>query len=146
MSSKKKQTNEQKFKEKYYLNKDKLKISDCICSVCQSILNEPVVLTCNHIFCLSCFNKVVENNQLICPCCRLRFGSWLRNASRNNKVVDQKLWEIIKEKFAENIRKEAAGNNSKMIFSRKSPTKSFINFFLKNFFSHSSFNKNFKPR
>lgn len=118
MSSKKKQTNEQKFKEKYYLNKDKLKISDVICSVCQSILNQPVVLTCNHIFCLSCFNKVVENNQLICPCCRLRFGSWLRNASRNNKVVDNTLWDIIKEKFADNIRKET-GNSSKPIFSRK---------------------------
>lgn len=120
MSSKKKQTNEQKFKEKYYLNKDKLKITDVICSVCQSILNKPVVLTCNHIFCFTCFNKVVENNQLICPCCRLRFGSWLRNASRNNKVVDNQLWDIIKEKFAENIRKEETdGNQLKPIFSRK---------------------------
>uniref|UniRef100_A0A3B3SIZ5 RING-type E3 ubiquitin transferase n=1 Tax=Paramormyrops kingsleyae TaxID=1676925 RepID=A0A3B3SIZ5_9TELE len=40
------------------------------CPVCMEELEEPVALTCEHTFCLSCLLRSIQNNQRSCPMCR----------------------------------------------------------------------------
>lgn len=82
---------------------EKLQLKDVVCSICQSILIEPVTLPCNHFFCRHCFNGSVENNALCCPLCRLRIGSWLRTATKQKNLVNVELWEYIQSKFSKEI-------------------------------------------
>lgn len=82
---------------------EKLQLKDVVCSICQSILIEPVSLPCNHFFCQRCFNGSVENNALCCPLCRLRIGSWLRTATKQKKLVNVKLWAYIQSNFSKEI-------------------------------------------
>ncbi|XP_053602025.1 E3 ubiquitin-protein ligase RNF168-like [Plodia interpunctella] len=89
--------------ENKLLKLDKLELKDVFCSICHSILVEPVTLPCYHDFCLRCFNGSVENNALCCPLCRLRIGSWLRNATKQKNLVNVDLWDFIKLKFSKEI-------------------------------------------
>ncbi|XP_026324369.1 E3 ubiquitin-protein ligase rnf168-like isoform X1 [Hyposmocoma kahamanoa] len=82
---------------------EKLQLKDVVCSICQSILIEPVTLPCKHYFCQHCFNGSVENNALCCPLCRLRIGSWLRTATKQKNLVNVELWEYIQSKFSKEI-------------------------------------------
>lgn len=81
----------------------KLQLKDVVCSICQSIVIEPVTLPCYHFFCQHCFNGSVENNALCCPLCRLRIGSWLRTRTKQKNLVNVELWEYIKSKFSKEI-------------------------------------------
>ncbi|XP_050349757.1 uncharacterized protein LOC126773151 isoform X2 [Nymphalis io] len=97
--------------ENKLLKLEKLELSDVICSICQSILIEPVTLPCNHDFCQSCFNRSIENNALCCPLCRLRIGSWLRTATKQKNLVNSQLWNFMKNKFIEQIDKKLKGED-----------------------------------
>lgn len=106
--------------ENKLLKLDKLELKDVICSICQSILIEPVTLPCYHDFCQSCFNGSIENNALCCPLCRLRIGSWVRTATKQKNIVNIKLWNFIKDKFATEVDKKVKGEDVGL-----SPGKSF---------------------
>ncbi|XP_023934353.2 E3 ubiquitin-protein ligase RNF168 [Bicyclus anynana] len=97
--------------ENKLLKLEKLELSDIICSICQSILVEPVTLPCHHDFCQCCFNESIENNALCCPLCRLRISSWLRTATKQKSVVNYQLWNFIKTKFHEEIDKKIKGED-----------------------------------
>ncbi|XP_072935859.1 uncharacterized protein [Epargyreus clarus] len=97
--------------ENKLLKLEKLELSDVICSICQSILIEPVTLPCYHDFCQRCFSGSIENNALCCPLCRLRIGSWLRKTSKQKCLVNFELWKFIKTRFAEEIEKKARGED-----------------------------------
>lgn len=97
--------------ENKLLKLEKLELNDVICSICQSILVEPVTLPCFHDFCQRCFNGSIENNSLCCPLCRLRIGSWLRSATKQKNLVNFKLWEYIKNNFVYEIDKKLKGED-----------------------------------
>ncbi|XP_050068969.1 uncharacterized protein LOC126557292 [Anopheles maculipalpis] len=84
-------------------NYDNLRLDDILCAVCQSVLHEPVFLPCQHLFCRNCIRRTIETNNLYCPCCRKRFGTWYRNASRANEVVHEQLWQAIQSQFREHL-------------------------------------------
>lgn len=86
-------------------------ISDASCPICRSILIEPVTLPCSHGFCYSCFEGTMENNTLTCPLCRIRIGSWLRTAKKENKIINDTLWKIIQNKFPNEIQKKKEGED-----------------------------------
>nr|XP_029724630.1 uncharacterized protein DDB_G0284459 [Aedes albopictus] len=91
------------------LNLENLQLDDILCTVCQSVLVEPVFLPCQHRFCRNCLSGTIEKNNLNCPCCRKRFGTWYRNASRMNKLVHEKLWNAIQSQFRDYLDEDGAG-------------------------------------
>ncbi|KAI8430018.1 hypothetical protein MSG28_000464 [Choristoneura fumiferana] len=97
--------------ENKLLEFDKIQLSDIICSICQSILLEPVTLPCHHNFCHCCFKGSIENNALCCPLCRLRIGSWLRTATKQEKIINIKLWDFIKSKFPREVNAKSLGED-----------------------------------
>lgn len=97
--------------ENKLLKLDKLELKDVFCSICHSILIEPVTLPCFHAFCHHCFNGSIENNALCCPLCRLRIGSWLRTATKQKNLVNIQLWNFIKSKFSHEIAKKTKGED-----------------------------------
>lgn len=97
--------------EKKIIELDKLQLEDVLCSICQSILVKPVSLPCLHVFCHSCFIGSVENNALCCPLCRLRIGSWLRTATNQKSLVNEKLWKHIQTKFSHEIYSKINGED-----------------------------------
>lgn len=90
------------------LNLENLQLDDILCTVCQSVLVEPVFLPCQHRFCRNCLSGTIEKNNLNCPCCRKRFGTWYRNASRVNKLVHEQLWSAIQRQFREYLEEDGA--------------------------------------
>ncbi|KAJ2946303.1 hypothetical protein O0L34_g12339 [Tuta absoluta] len=97
--------------ENKLLKLEKLELKDVVCSICQSILVEPVALPCFHYFCHGCFNGSIENNALCCPLCRLRIGSWLRTATKQNSLVNVELWNFIRNKFPKEIAAKLKGDD-----------------------------------
>lgn len=97
--------------ENKLLRLEKLELKDVVCSICQSILIEPVTLPCFHCFCQRCFNGSIENNALCCPLCRLRIGSWLRTATKQKNLVNDELWSFMKTKFSLEIDKKLNGDD-----------------------------------
>lgn len=97
--------------ENKLLEFDKIQLSDIICSICQSILIEPVTLPCHHNFCHCCFKGSIENNALCCPLCRLRIGSWLRTATKQEKIINIKLWDFINSKFSREVDAKSLGED-----------------------------------
>ena len=53
-------------------NVEDLCLSDVMCPICLSIMIEPVLMPCNHMLCLPCFNETVDQTSLQCPLCRKR--------------------------------------------------------------------------
>ncbi|XP_055635843.1 E3 ubiquitin-protein ligase RNF168-like [Toxorhynchites rutilus septentrionalis] len=97
------------------LNFENLQLDDILCTVCQSVLVEPVFLPCQHRFCRNCLSGTIEKNNLNCPCCRKRFGTWYRNASRVNKLVHEQLWSAIQNQFRDYLEEDGTrcnGNGS----------------------------------
>ncbi|XP_068628559.1 E3 ubiquitin-protein ligase rnf168-like [Battus philenor] len=90
---------------------EKLELNDIVCSICHSILIEPVTLPCYHDFCQRCFNGSIENNSLCCPLCRLRIGSWLRSATKQKNLVNLQLWDYIQNKFSNEIELKIKGED-----------------------------------
>ncbi|XP_042338141.1 E3 ubiquitin-protein ligase rnf168 isoform X2 [Plectropomus leopardus] len=76
-----------------------LSLDDCRCPVCLEIFMEPVTLPCTHTFCKECFLESVDKATLCCPLCRKRVSTWARQNSRNNTLVNQKLWTHIQTSF-----------------------------------------------
>ncbi|CAB3231421.1 unnamed protein product [Arctia plantaginis] len=97
--------------ENKLLKLENLELKDVICSICQSILIEPVTLPCFHDFCQHCFKGSIENNALCCPLCRLRIGSWLRTATKQKSLVNIKLWNFIRSKFSHEIDIKSKGED-----------------------------------
>ncbi|XP_033209906.1 E3 ubiquitin-protein ligase RNF169-like [Belonocnema kinseyi] len=85
-------------------------LRDLLCPVCRGILIEPVTLPCEHNLCLRCLNGTVEHNNLNCPLCRTRVGSWLRTAGKSNTLVNLRLWEIIRTKFPKEVEGKKNGD------------------------------------
>lgn len=90
-------------------NYKNLPLERVLCPICRSILVEPVSLPCNHGFCLSCFEGTMANTNLVCPLCRVRIGSWLRTARKENKLVNTELWKAIKESFPQQVKNKVDG-------------------------------------
>uniref|UniRef100_A0A182NQL4 RING-type E3 ubiquitin transferase n=1 Tax=Anopheles dirus TaxID=7168 RepID=A0A182NQL4_9DIPT len=94
-------------------NFDNLRLDDILCAVCQSVLVEPVYLPCHHLFCRNCIRETIETNNLYCPCCRKRFGTWYRHASRANELVHEQLWRAIQSQFREHLDEDTPSGSSK---------------------------------
>lgn len=53
------------------------------CPICLEILGENITTTnCNHIFCNSCFDELMDNNRIECPLCRGIIKGYLNNEGR----------------------------------------------------------------
>nr|XP_040222936.2 uncharacterized protein LOC120949603 [Anopheles coluzzii] len=104
-------------------NYDNLRLDDILCAVCQSVLIEPVFLPCQHLFCRSCIRETIETNKLCCPCCRKRFGTWYRNASRANELVHEQLWRAIQSQFREHLDEDnpSAGSSKRSATHQTKP-------------------------
>ncbi|CAL1682098.1 unnamed protein product [Lasius platythorax] len=84
-------------------------LRDLMCPVCRGILIEPVTLPCTHNLCLRCLKGTFEHNSLSCPLCRVRVGSWLRNATKSETLVNHGLWELIRAKFPKEVESKHNG-------------------------------------
>lgn len=84
-------------------------LRDLMCPVCRGILIEPVTLPCTHNLCLRCLKGTFEHNSLSCPLCRVRVGSWLRNATKSETLVNHGLWELIRAKFPKEVENKHNG-------------------------------------
>ncbi len=51
------------------IDKDNISAKKIICSLCKGIINEPVELFCEHIFCSRCLNTWSEKLNNKCPLC-----------------------------------------------------------------------------
>ncbi|KAF7211680.1 E3 ubiquitin-protein ligase rnf168 [Nothobranchius furzeri] len=85
---------------------------DCLCPVCLEIFIEPVTLPCTHTFCKSCFLESVDKSTLCCPLCRKRVSNWVRLNSKNNTLVDQKLWNRIQTCFPLQCQRRLSGQDT----------------------------------
>uniref|UniRef100_A0A2M4BFN1 RING-type E3 ubiquitin transferase n=1 Tax=Anopheles marajoara TaxID=58244 RepID=A0A2M4BFN1_9DIPT len=94
-------------------NYDNLRLAEVLCPVCQSVLVEPVFLPCKHLFCRDCLSGTIEKNSLCCPCCRKRFGTWYRHASRGNTLVHERLWEAIQSQFRDLLEDDSSPRATK---------------------------------
>ncbi|XP_071798024.1 uncharacterized protein [Asterias amurensis] len=88
-----------------------LRLSDCKCPICMSILIEPVRMPCNHELCMPCFRQNVEEANFTCPMCRLRISNWARRCARENKLVDERRWRQIREAFPAQCQRRLAGED-----------------------------------
>lgn len=86
-------------------------LDDCMCSICMSILIQPVTLPCGHELCMPCFKQTIEEASLTCPLCRIRISSWVRKATKTNSLVNQKRWEQIQKLFPIKVKKRLNGQD-----------------------------------
>jgi hypothetical protein len=70
---------------------------DFECPVCISIISRPVLTPCNHIFCITCIEKTLENDEK-CPMCRGELADF-------EPIIDEEVRSAIKiqhpKEFAE---------------------------------------------
>ncbi len=92
-------------------NFSSIRLSDCKCPICMSILIEPVRMPCNHELCMPCFRQNVEEANFTCPMCRLRISNWARRCARENKLVDERRWREIREAFPAQCQRRLAGED-----------------------------------
>ncbi|XP_038050515.1 serine-rich adhesin for platelets-like [Patiria miniata] len=90
-------------------NRSNLRLSDCKCPICMSILIEPVRMPCNHELCMPCFRQNVQEANFTCPMCRLRISNWARRRARENKLMDERRWRQIQEAFPDQCRRRMEG-------------------------------------
>lgn len=86
---------------KYFINENELE-----CSICLElwIKKDPRVLSCQHTFCSSCLARIVKNNKVQCPLCRLKtavpkngvkdlpkniFRHSLQTVNINNQIIEK---------------------------------------------------------
>ncbi|XP_076067512.1 E3 ubiquitin-protein ligase RNF169-like isoform X2 [Oratosquilla oratoria] len=84
-------------------------LGDVICPICISILIEPVTMPCKHCLCMPCFEKNVSEANLSCPMCRTRISVWVRRATKEKCLVDEPLWQWVKENFHEKVEARLLG-------------------------------------
>ncbi|XP_076832506.1 E3 ubiquitin-protein ligase RNF169 [Brachyhypopomus gauderio] len=82
-----------------------LTLEEARCPVCLEILLEPVTMPCRHSVCLHCFKRTVEFTSLCCPLCRLRVSSWARKQSREKKLVNAELWDMVRQSYPERCKR-----------------------------------------
>ena len=46
---------------------------------------------------------------LLCPLCRVRISVWVRRATRQNQLVNEKRWEEIQNAFPEKVKNRLEG-------------------------------------
>ncbi|CAH0557976.1 unnamed protein product [Brassicogethes aeneus] len=102
-------------------NYSNLSIDDVLCPICRSVLTQPVTLPCNHGFCFACFEGTMQNANLACPLCRVRIGSWYRIAKKEKRLVNQRLWEILREKFPKQLENKLKGIDEQTVEEVKIP-------------------------
>lgn len=51
----------------------------------------------------------MANTNLVCPLCRIRVGSWLRNAKKEKTLVNNELWMAIKDQYAAHVKNKLDG-------------------------------------
>ncbi|XP_066939276.1 E3 ubiquitin-protein ligase rnf168-like isoform X2 [Macrobrachium rosenbergii] len=93
------------------LKPSQLTLEDVICPICLSILVEPVTMPCSHSLCMPCFKQHVAETSLACPVCRTRISIWVRRNTKSNRLVNNRLWQMIKEKFPEKIEARLQGKD-----------------------------------
>ncbi|CAI2376404.1 unnamed protein product [Moneuplotes crassus] len=72
---------------------------DHICPICSEVLIYPVSTKCKHIYCSKCIHTHLEQEEeKSCPVCRTELVM-----EKFNPPVIKKLWEIIQEKYPENV-------------------------------------------
>ncbi|KAM0731316.1 E3 ubiquitin-protein ligase rnf168 [Formica fusca] len=98
-------------------------LRDLMCPVCRGILIEPVTLPCTHNLCLRCLKGTFEHNSLSCPLCRVRVGSWLRNATKSETLVNHGLWELIRAKFPKEVENKHNGEEGDLSLDADYATK-----------------------
>lgn len=51
----------------------------------------------------------MANANLVCPLCRIRVGSWLRNAKKEKSLVNSDFWNAIRDKFPDQVNNKLEG-------------------------------------
>ncbi|XP_064103023.1 E3 ubiquitin-protein ligase rnf168-like [Macrobrachium nipponense] len=98
-------------RKKLDLKLSQLTLEDVICPICLSILVEPVTMPCSHSLCMPCFKQHVAETSLACPVCRTRISVWVRRNNKSNRLINNRLWQVIKEKFPEKIEARLQGKD-----------------------------------
>ncbi|XP_065211685.1 E3 ubiquitin-protein ligase rnf168-like [Planococcus citri] len=92
-----------------------MNVEEYICPICREILLEPVTLPCKHTSCYDCLEKTLDSNKYQCFLCRKFIGSWYRNARLKKKLVNEKLWKLIQDKFNDFVVKKRNGETIEII-------------------------------
>lgn len=90
-----------------------LLLEDVTCKICLNLMVRPVSLPCKHDLCYACYESCVEKSNLSCPMCRKRISVWCRQATKNNTVVNERLWEKIQAQFPELVESQNEGKEEK---------------------------------
>ncbi|XP_072896735.1 E3 ubiquitin-protein ligase rnf168 [Hemitrygon akajei] len=88
-----------------------LSLAECLCPVCQELLDEPVTPPCGHSLCRGCFQQTVEMSNLNCPMCRRRLSNWVRAQARRGGLVNTELEQRIRQQFPRGLVQEPAEVN-----------------------------------
>ena len=75
-------------------------INQLMCSICQSILQNPITTSCGHNFCNVCFKALTEEKNVKCPNCR--FNLEIKEKEKQNKIntkANRNLKEILNSFF-----------------------------------------------
>ena len=91
---------------------EELTLTDVTCSICLSLMMEPVKLPCDHVLCHPCFSSTLDHANLMCPLCRTRISVWCRRATKTKTIVDQDLWSIIQTRFPDHVESGLRGEDS----------------------------------
>ena len=91
---------------------EELTLADVTCSICLSLMMEPVKLPCDHVLCHPCFSSTLDHANLVCPLCRTRISVWCRRATKTKTIVDQDLWSIIQTRFPDHVESGLRGEDS----------------------------------
>eukprot|EP00088_Acartia_fossae_P027621 TRINITY_DN2836_c0_g1_i22.p1 TRINITY_DN2836_c0_g1~~TRINITY_DN2836_c0_g1_i22.p1 ORF type:complete len:618 (-),score=184.44 TRINITY_DN2836_c0_g1_i22:457-2310(-) len=92
-------------------NGDIVSKSDVSCPICLCILMEPVEMPCCHVICMPCYEETVTHANICCPVCRTRLSTWARKAKKQNTLVNQVIWQYIKENFREEVESRENGED-----------------------------------
>ncbi|XP_033118262.1 uncharacterized protein LOC117117894 [Anneissia japonica] len=104
-------------------SKSDIRLSDCICPICMSILLEPVTMPCAHELCRPCFRDTVEQVNFTCPLCRLRISNWARKQTRVNKLINWTRWKEIQTAFPDLCRKRLEGEDDTDVLQPVNPIR-----------------------
>ncbi|KAL3320912.1 hypothetical protein Ciccas_000397 [Cichlidogyrus casuarinus] len=86
---------------------------DLKCYICMNILQSPIRLPCQHVFCYDCILNAFDNANVECPLCRYRLLSWKRREKNLLKYLDRKVIAEIERrlpKFIERREKNPTEN------------------------------------
>lgn len=80
------------------------------CSICMSLMVEPIRISCSHLFCLSCLERLILDDNCKCPMDRIKFDFssdlkfdeevFKKNFENHNQEFKEKAEKIVKERIA----------------------------------------------